>query len=39
MIKAYMLHIFKVGTFDERESILGVIKTKFILHNRALRIK
>lgn len=38
MIKAYMLHIFKVGTFDERESILGVIKTTFILHNRALRI-
>ena len=39
MIKAYILHVLKVGTSEERQSILGVIKTKFILHNRELRIK
>ncbi|MDP2585494.1 MAG: recombinase family protein [Candidatus Levybacteria bacterium] len=39
MIKAYILHVLKVGTSEERQGILGVIKTKFILHNRELRIK
>ncbi len=36
--KSYLLHILKAGTSEERQRILSVIQTKFILHNRELRI-
>lgn len=36
--KSYLLHILKAGTPEERQHIMAVIKTKFILHNRELRI-
>lgn len=39
MMKAYIKHILKAGTLEERQGILEVIKTKFTLHNRELRIK
>lgn len=39
MAKAYLLHVLKVGTSEERQLILSAIKTKFILTNRELRIK
>jgi hypothetical protein len=37
--KQYLLHVLKTGTAEERQQILGVIQTKFILHNRELKIK
>lgn len=37
--KAYLLHVLQAGTSEERQQILGAIQTKFILHDRALRIK
>lgn len=39
MVKRYLLHIFQHGSAEERQEILSVIKTKFILHNRQLRIQ
>jgi len=39
MVKRYLLHTLQFGTTEERQEILSVIKTKFILHNRELRIK
>lgn len=39
MVKRYLLHTLQFGSTEERQEILGVIKTKFILHNRQLRIK
>jgi len=39
MMKAYIKHILKAGTLEERQGIMEVIKTKFTLHNRELRIK
>ncbi len=38
MAKSYLIHILKAGTSEERQRILSVIQTKFILHNRELRI-
>lgn len=38
MMKAYILHVLKAGTADERQQILSTIKTKFILKNREIRI-
>lgn len=37
--KAYLLHVLKAGTSEERQLILSAIKTKFILTHRELRIK
>jgi len=37
--KAYLLHLLKAGTSEERQLILSAIKTKFILTHRELRIK
>lgn len=37
--KQYLLHVLKTGTAEERQQILGVIQTKFILRNKELRIK
>jgi len=39
MVKRYLLHTLQFGSAEERQEILSVIKTKFILHNRQLRIK
>ncbi|MFH1792687.1 MAG: recombinase family protein [Patescibacteria group bacterium] len=39
MAKAYLLHLLKAGTSEERQLILSAIKTKFILTHRELRIK
>ena len=39
MAKAYLLHVLQAGTAEERQQILSCIQTKFILHDRALRIK
>ncbi len=38
MAKTYLIHILKAGTTEERQQILSVIQTKFILHNRELWI-
>ncbi|MGK5091547.1 recombinase family protein [Deltaproteobacteria bacterium TL4] len=37
--KDYLLHVLKAGTAEERQQILSVIKTKFILHNRRLMLR
>jgi len=37
--KDYLLHVLKAGTAEERQQVLSVIKTKFILHSRQLRIQ
>jgi len=37
--KQYLLHVLKTGTAEERQKILGVIQTKFILRNKEIRIK
>jgi site-specific DNA recombinase len=39
MARAYLLHLLKAGTSEERQLILSAIKTKFILTHRELRIK
>lgn len=39
MMKRYLLHTLQFGSAEERQEILAVIKTRFILHNRQLRIK
>jgi len=39
MAKAYLLHLLKAGTSEERQLILSAIKTKFILTHKELRIK
>lgn len=39
MVRSYILHIFKTGSAEERQQVLSVIKTKFILKNRALIIR
>ena len=39
MARAYLLHLLKAGTSEERQLILSAIKTKFILTYKELRIK
>lgn len=34
MMKNYLKHILTIGTSEERQEILGFIKTKFILQDR-----
>lgn len=38
ILKSYLLHVFQYGTAEERQQVLSMIKTKFILYNRQLRI-
>ena len=35
----YLQHVLKAGTAEDRQQILSVIKTKFILHNRQLQVQ
>lgn len=39
MAKDYLLHVLKAGSSEERIKILSAIKTRFILHNKELKIK
>src|SRR3990167_10239738 len=39
MAKAYLLHVLKAGTSEERQLILSAIKTKFILRQRELQLE
>ena len=38
MMKNYLKHILTIGTPEERQEILGYIKTKFILQDRHITI-
>ena len=38
MVKEYLIHVLKVGTAEERKQVLSAIKTKFILHNKELKV-
>ena len=39
MAKAYLLHVLKAGSLEDRQLILSAIKTKFMLTHKELRIK
>jgi oligoribonuclease (3'-5' exoribonuclease) len=39
MAMNYLKHVLKSGSADERQQVLSMIKTKFILTKRELRLK
>lgn len=39
MAKEYLIYVLKFGTAEERLKVMSAIKTRFILHNKELRIK
>jgi hypothetical protein len=39
MSKSCLLHVLKGGTGEERQQILSVIKTKFIVSNKEINLK